>query len=187
MIVVKKKMKKPLIIVILAAILVVFTVAAILLNTLLLADNPVEEPKQEIPVVDTEWGESIYNKYWAVAYPRTDGTHISKIMISADRRYGFVRTDLDGDPETEDPFVMSYQDANGEIYPYLPPIMEADGNFEYDDVYAKEQGDDFGTIMKLTYLLNAFGTLYFDSKMTLPDNESERAKELSAFFESFQF
>ena len=181
MIVVKKKMKKPLIIVILAAILVVFTVAAILLNTLLLADNPVEEPKQEIPVVDTEWGESIYNKYWAVAYPRTDGTHISKIMISADRRYGFVRTDLDGDPETEDPFVMSYQDADGEIYPYLPPIMEADGNFEYDDVYAKEQGDDFGTIMKLTYLLNAFGTLYFDSKMTLPDNESERAKELSAF------
>ncbi len=174
MIVVKKKMKKPLIVVILAAILAVFTVAAILLDTFLLIDPPDNTTKKDPPVVDTSIGESTYLNS-AVAYPRTDEAHISSLFISGDNRYGFKREEDDG------PFIFSYQAADGKIYRYDPPIHNADPNFEYEDVYATEQGDGYGTIKKLTYLTTAFGTLYFDEKMEISKDEDERKKELNAF------
>ena len=180
MIVVKKKIKKPLLIAILAAVLAVVTVAAILLDTLLLVDIPEESEKAEPPTVDTSIGESIYLNS-AIAYPRADEEHISSIYIKGERWYGFSRQDIDGDPETADPLVFSYQGDDGEWYKYLPNIMNADGNFEYNDVYALEQNDGYGTIMKLTYLTTAIGTLYFDEKMPLSDNNTEKKKELSAF------
>lgn len=181
MIVVKKKIKKPLLIVILAAVLAVLTVAAILLDTLLLIEAESETPKTEPPSVDTSIGESIYLGS-AIAYPRAEESHISSIYIKGDNWYGFSRMDIDGDASTTNPFVLSYQGEDGEIHPYLPSIMNADGNFEYNDVYALEQNDGYGTIMKLTYLTTAIGTLYFDNKIDLSNKtDDEKAKELSAF------
>lgn len=174
MIVVKKKMKKPLIIVILAAVLAVLTVAAILLDTFLLIDPPDENTKKDPPVVDTSIGESIHLNS-AVAYQKTDEAHISSIFISGDNRYGFKREEKDG------PFIFSYQAADGKIYRYDPPIHNEDPSFDYEDVYANEQNDGYGTIKKLTYLTSAFGTLYFSDKMILSDDEAERKKELNAF------
>ena len=174
MIVVKKKMKKPLIIVILAAVLAVLTVAAILLDNLLLVDTTGESSQKEPPVVDTSIGESIYLNS-AVAYPRTDESHITSIFIAGKNRYALARKTKDG------PLVLSYQDKDGTIYDYDPPIAGEDSEFEYEDIYATEQNDQFGTIRKITYLTTAFGALYFDEKMALATDEKERKKELSAF------
>lgn len=180
MIVVKKKMKRPLIIAILAAVLATLTAAAILLNTLLLVDTSDETPKVEPPVVDKELGEDVYLNS-AVAYPRVEESHIISMLIGGERDYGFVRDDIDNNPETVNPFVFYYYDDEGERHWYRPNIMYEDGGFEYEDLYALEKDDGYGTIRKLTYLTTAFGALYFDSRLDLSDDPAERSKELSAF------
>lgn len=180
MIVVKKKMKRPLIIVILAAILAVLTAAAILLDTFLLVDKPEDTNPPQPPVVDKDIGEDVYLNS-GVAYSRVEESHITSIVISSSRKYGFTRRDIDNDPATVDPFVFNYVDNDGNLQWYLPNIMYEDGGFEYDDLYALEQNDGYGTIRKLTYLTTAFGTLYFDNRIELPSDEAERKRELSAF------
>ena len=180
MIVVKKKPKRSLIIVILAAILAVLTALAIILDTVLLIDTPDEGTSVVPPVVDKTIGEDIYLSS-AIAYARADEAHINSIRIYGKGEYGFDRMDIDKDPSTESPFVFNYRDKNGNLQVYLPDIMYEDGGFEYNDLYALEQNDGYGTIMKLTYLTTAFGTLYFDSRLDLSENEAERKKELSAF------
>lgn len=182
MIVVKKKMKRPLLIAILAAVLAVLTAAAILLDVFLIADNSDDTPKVEPPVVDKDAGEDIYNNL-KVAYPRVEESHIVSMLIGGDRDYGITREyDIDNDQEImNNPFVFYYYDDDGERHWYLPNIMHEDGGFEYDDLYAMEQNDGYGTIKKLTYLTSAFGALYFDTRMDIPTDEEARKKELSAF------
>lgn len=181
MIVVKKKMKKPLIIVILAACLAVLIGAAILINTLIAAQNSNSgstDGGTKLPEIIPEIGEVISSKK-AVAYTPVSEQQIKFISVVGEYDYSFYRPDSEG--EKKNSFILSYRDDEGNIQTYYPLISMEDPTFSYEDMFAFEQNDNYGTIYKLTYLCSAIGTPYFDERIKVDDDEEKRNEELRAF------
>lgn len=178
MIVVKKKMKKPLLLAILAATLVLLVGIALIVNAIVSKKsgegNNVKPPVE----VDTSIGESVYANS-AVAYPRVERADIEYIAITGtdSKEFGFVKDD-----EWKE-LVMYYAEENDKINVYLPSIlyMSLSGIDKYSQLYAVEQNDNYGTIPKLTYLCNAIGTAYFNSKIELSSDLATRERELEAY------
>lgn len=127
-------------------------------------DTPVKTPPEIIE------GESTYLNS-AIAYPRVSESSIQYILVK-NRHGSFDLTK----PDPTGAFWLRYDDGSNDhkMILYTPPITGAEGDFDYETLYAKETGDGYGSIYMLTYLSVALGTPYFNERIPLPDNKAER-------------
>ena len=124
-------------------------------------------------VLDIREGESSYLNS-PIAYPRVSEAEILFIEIdSKGERYGVSRY-----PDDDGSFLFHYyEDGKKEAIPYVPPIVNAEGKFDYESLYAIETGDGFGKIYYLTYLCSALGTPFFSERIDLPSADTPEGKE----------
>ena len=202
--VIAKKKNKPLILAILAGALAVLIAAAIVISAFAnQADDGDELPPVEIIEEIGEWKFADS----AIAYPYIDEPKFLMIRIEgADGEYALMRPesgtvttttiakdkyekeiyDKDGKPVYErvnqEAFLLYYKDANGEMQVYYPAIADTDPSFEYEDVYAVEENDSFGSIYKIIYLTTALGTTYFDQRIDLTKMDvNQKHEELAKY------
>ena len=117
-------------------------------------------------------GESTYlNRL--VAYPMIEEGEITYIEIkNKTGNFGLSRY-----PDDRGSFLFHYYiDGKEGAIPYTPPIVNAEGNFEYESLYAVETGDGYGMIYYLTYLCSALGTPYFTERIPLPKADTDEGK-----------
>lgn len=134
-------------------------------------ENPTEKPE----ILD---GEALYLNT-PVAYPRVEEGKIQYIIVRNESgTFDFTRPSEDGS------FWLSYDNGEGisNSVVYEPPILSAEGGFDYESLYALEYGDGYGKIYLLTYLCTAIGTPYFEERIVLPtadDEESQKERALT--------
>ena len=121
---------------------------------------------------ETMEGESTYlNRL--VAYPMIEEGQITYIEIkNKTGNFGLSRY-----PDDRGSFLFHYYvDGKEGAIPYTPPIVNAEGDFDYESLYAVETGDGYGMIYYLTYLCSAIGTPYFTERIPLPKADTEEGK-----------
>ncbi len=130
------------------------------------------------PDVREDLGEALYLNS-AIAYPQLEENEILYVYVTNKTgSYDFARW-----PDNNGIFWLGYTDPDGneEMIQYIPPILDAEGDYDYEDLYAKEENDGYGTIYKLSYLCSALGTPYFSTRIELPtgtDPESLAKKQV---------
>ena len=156
---------------------IVITVLCVLLAALLVTYfiisriNP-KTPEAEKPNVITEIGEVAYGSSM-LTYERVEEHEIQSIRVAYRNDNNELRTydlfRINGD------FVLSYNNGGEtEFVDYLPPIVDAEGGFDFESLYAMEQNDGYGMIYMLTYLCNAVGTTYFHERIPIPEDEDQK-------------
>lgn len=123
-------------------------------------------------VLDVREGEGVYLNT-PIAYPRITESEILFMEISGGgEKYGVSRY-----PNDDGGFIFHYYvDGQKESIPYMPPIMTAEGSFNYESLYAIENSDGFGQIYYLTYLCSALGTPFFSERIDLPKDDTPEGK-----------
>ena len=114
-------------------------------------------------------GESTYLNQ-LVAYPMIEEGEITYVEIkNKTGNFGLSRY-----PDDRGSFLFHYYvDGKEGAIPYTPPIMNAEGDFDYESLYAVETGDGYGMIYYLTYLCSALGAPYFTERIPLPKADTE--------------
>lgn len=117
-------------------------------------------------------GEAIYLNQ-LVAYPMIEEGEITYIEIkNKTGNFGLSRY-----PDDRGSFLFHYYvDGKEGAIPYTPPIMNAEGDFDYESLYAVETGDGYGMIYYLTYLCSALGAPYFSERIELPKDDTDEGK-----------
>ena len=105
-----------------------------------------------------------------VAYPTIEEAQITFIEIeNKNGRFGVSRY-----PNDLGNFLFHYYvDGEEGAIPYTPPIISAEGEYNYEKLYAIETGDGYGRIYYLTYLCSALGTPYVTERIELPPTDTE--------------
>ena len=170
-----------------AAILAVLVAAAsVLLVYFLNTEDTGSTVKEKPEIID---GEAYYRNY-AIAYPQVLEKDITRVTVSNvdedgnRREYMIIRADVDSNGElvvsSDTDFKFSYVE-NGEAKLYYPSILALESDFKYSDLYAKETGDGYGTINKITYLLSGLEIPYFGERIKLSADAKERAQQLRIY------
>ena len=109
-------------------------------------------------------GESVYLNQ-LVAYPTVEEGQITFMQIkNSYGTFGVSRY-----PDDLGNFLFHYYiDGKEGAIPYNPPIVNAEGEYNYESLYAVESGDGYGMIYYLTYLCVAVGSPYFTERIELP-------------------
>jgi hypothetical protein len=91
-------------------------------------------------------GESTYLNQ-LVAYPMIEEGEITYVEVkNKTGNFGLSRY-----PDDRGSFLFHYYvDGKEGAIPYTPPIMNAEGDFDYESLYAVETGDGYGMIYYLT-------------------------------------
>ncbi len=156
----------------------VLLLAAYFIITAIAASLNSNDSTKNPPDVREELGEAIYLNS-AIAYPQLEESEILHIYVdNKNGSYDLIRMN-DGNG----PFWLLYTDPTGkeELIPYTPPILDAENSMSYEELYALEKNDGYGTIYKLSYLCSALGTPYFNTRIDLPtgtDAESLAKKQV---------
>ncbi len=165
----KFKLQKNHITLIVLSLVLVLLIAGYLIVDAVIAALPDEKEK---PTYDLEEGESLFAGV-PVAYPRVEEKQMTYIYID-NHEATFDLTRMGSE------FVLGFGDLDGDKIPdsYLPPIVGAEGDFEYSTLYAVKMGADGSTAegYLLTYLISGIGTLYFDERISLPSNSEENGE-----------
>ena len=164
--------KKLLLIIISAALLVSAVLCAVLIPILNSQDDPTPSNPPEIMP-----GEAIYLNT-TVAYPMVNQANITYILVENENgTFDMTRPDAAG------AFWFSYDLGGGaqNTVLYAPPIMETEGEFNYESLYAIEGNDGYGQIYKLSYLCSAIGTPYFSERIELSADGAERQLQLKEY------
>lgn len=173
--------KNTLTIIILASVLAVLITASVLVPIIVSALKKPQE--SEYPEIREDLGEALYINT-PVAYPRLEEAEILSILVKNENG----TFDLTRWPDDNGVFWMGYEDTSGnkEMLQYIPPIVDAEGDFDYESLYALELGDGYGTMYMLSYLCSAIGTPYFTERIDLPtgtdaDSVDRREKLLKEY------
>ncbi len=159
----KSKLSAAKIATILAAVLVVAVAASLIIYFAAKDGGPADEKEPPTPLE----GEAVHYNY-LIAYPTMEEKDIQYISVENDNgSFGMLRPEKDGS------FTLFYRDESGKVHEFRPPVSEIDDNFEYDDLFAIEQGDGFNRIPKLTYLCMALQLPYFEERIALIPEERE--------------
>ena len=104
-----------------------------------------------------------------VAYPAISESEITFIEVkNPSGTFGVSRY-----PDENGSFLFHYYvDGKEGAIPYTPPICNAEGNFDYESLYAVETEDGYGMIYYLTYLCAALGAPYFTERIALPSEDT---------------
>ena len=174
MIHVKKKLNKNLLAAIVCAsvfavLLIAYIIFRVVINSLPEDPNSSSQRPEIMP------GESYYlNK--PIALPEIKERDIQFLTVRSHKgSFSMSRPDEDGS------FIFYYKDSAGNDQVYFPNICVEENNFDYRNLYAIEQNDGFGRIYKLTYLCSALGSLYFNERIILSSDTSERALQLAQY------
>ena len=114
-----------------------------------------------------------------VAYPSIEEAQITFIEVKNPKgKFGLSRY-----PDDKGSFIFHYYvDGQEGAVTYTPPICGAEGDFDYESLYAVETGDGYGQIYYLTYLCVAIGTPYFTERIDLPkDDDAKREAMLRSY------
>ena len=157
------------------ALIILVAIFALLLGSYFIIDYILNKPVPKDPAQKPEIleGEDIYLNV-PVAYPRLEDGQFQYIIVRNENgTFDLTR------PSEKGVFWLSYDDGKGieNSVMYEPPILSAEGNFDYQQLYAVETGDGYGRIPLLTYLCTAIGTTYFDERIPLPTGEDEESKK----------
>ena len=128
------------------------------------------------PALTPMEGESLYLNQ-LVAYPTVQEGEITFIQIKNDYgTFGVSRY-----PNDLGNFLFHYYiDGQEGAIPYTPPIISAEGEYNYESLYAVESGDGYGMIYYLTYLCSAIGTPYVTERIELPKGGEDATAEEKA-------
>ncbi len=172
-----------------ALTLVLLIVAYIVINAILPGLLPGEEESQTDPP-EIIAGEAIYGNR-ATIYPYLSPEEI--LAVQVDKYLKDEESDetvkdsymmskpKDDEGKRSDFFIFSYQDPKTEEKKvYYPDILYEDANFKYTDLYAVEKSNSLG-VRKIDYLCAAIGALYFDERITLPVDPTEKAQSLNRY------
>lgn len=164
----RKKQTK--LIIILASVLLLLVISAIV--TKVIIDNIEDEPvKPEPPEILADIGEGLLNGYYPLAYPQIKTEDMTYIEVKTpDGKYGLVRDDANGEL-----YIMHTPVGSDELQVYLPPIVDEEGHFDYSSLFATAEGDSYG-ITNVYYLCSVIGTLYFDERIPVPEDEAAKAE-----------
>ncbi len=182
----RQKKRIRLMIIFAAALVVLATLATLLLVYFLNAEETNATSVEKPEIID---GEAYYRNY-AIAYPQVEEKNITRITVrnvdedGNDREYVIVRARIENHELVYDSsadYVFSYLE-NGEVKIYEPSILALESDtFSYSDLYAKETGDGYGMINKLTYLIAALEIPYFGERIPLSTNADEKANQLRVY------
>ncbi len=171
----KKKLSRNAIVMIVLASVLLLVIAAAIIFTVIANLKAANDAKAELPDIREELGESIYINS-ALAYPRLEESEILSILVkNKEGTFDMIRY-----PDDNSSFMLGYDLGNGQNTVYLPPITNAEGEFDYESLYAVEESDGYGTMYMLSYLCSAVGTPYFRVRIDLPtgtDAESLAKKQ----------
>lgn len=166
---IKRKNRKLLILLSFLGIFVAALVAVIILNAL-----APETPPEEKPPLDIREGESSYAGM-TIAYPAFESEQIGYISVRNHKGSYSIAQNDDGD------FIFYYADENGNMRVYSPKIVTEDATFDYESLYAMENGDGYGVYTKLSYLCSTLQYLYFNERIELSSDAEERAEQLREY------
>ena len=129
-------------------------------------------------------GESYYAGI-PIAYPMIESTKMKSIVINkqngdSDLALSFALTRL-GAGVYGNNFVMSYTDEDGQIQTYIPDIAFADSYFDYQELFAYTNSTTTVSSPKITYITSALGALYFNDRIELSADATERAAQLNRY------
>lgn len=161
-------------IIVLSCILVALIVLAIVLSLI----KPAADGPTETVVPDIREDEWLYNNTYPLAYERILESQIQTMLISNEQgTFSMMRW-----PDEDGAFWLGYTNGEGveNMVQYIPPIVSTDSSFDYESLYAIEEGDGFGRMYVLSYLCSAVGTPYFTERIDLPvgkDEESLKRRE----------
>ena len=123
-------------------------------------------------------GESYYAGI-PIAYPMIESSKMKNIIINKQKgddelTLSFALTRL-GASVYGNNFVMSYTDENGEKQSYIPDIAFADSYFDYQELFAYTNTTNTASSPKITYITSALDALYFNDRIELSSDATERA------------
>lgn len=162
----KRLDKKTLVVIIMTAVLVllissIFIVKAII-DKVTAPDTPTYTPPEIIE------GEAILNDFYVLAYPQLQSTDIRTVTIKTESgEYGLMRPESGGDF-----YILYTPEGSDEMQIYYPPIVEAEGSFDYSSLFSTD-GNTYG-MTNVYYLCSVLGTMYFDQRIELPADTAER-------------
>lgn len=163
--------------IILSSVFVLLLAASIVLSVIYAKLN--EEEPATPPDIRTELGEALYAGS-PIVYDRIEEANISYLIVKNEKG----SFDLARWPDENGVFWLSYTDPDGgveKMIPYLPPIVDAEGDFDYESLYAIENSDGYGKVYMLSYLCSAIGTPYFTERIDLPEDSETRARLLKEY------
>lgn len=154
---------------------IVFAAILLLLVGLYIIVNSIETDSSASSEPPELWeGESLYLNV-PLAYPAVSESRIQSILVQeGDQMFDLTRRDKNGS------FWLGYGDRSAGLegmIQYIPPIVGAEGGFDYESLYAIEENDGYGRIYLLTYLCVAVGTNGFDYRIPLPTGEDEKSQK----------
>lgn len=153
-------------------LIISLVLAAACLTTVLVIKKISENNKgngQTVEKPELKPGESTYLNQM-IAYPWIEEGQILFVELkNKTGNFGLSRY-----PDDQGSFLFHYYvDGKEGAIPYTPPIVGAEGEFDYEDLYAVETGDGYGMIYYLTYLCSAIGAPYFTERIELPSTDTE--------------
>lgn len=155
--------KKHITLIVLSLILALLIASYFIIDAVIAAIPETTEP----PSYELMEGESVYAGV-PVAYPRVSEAQMTYIYIN-NKNATFDLTKLDGE------FILGFSSGKEMPESYMPPIVSAEGDFDYSTLYAVKMSAD-GTSAEgylLTYLISGIGTMYFNERILLPEKGGE--------------
>ena len=109
-----------------------------------------------------------------ITYPQLEETDITYLLIK--NEHGTF--DMTRWPDATGAMWIGYDNGDGvlNMHEYIPPIVATENEFDYESLYAVENNDGYGRIYKLTYLMVALGTTYFEERIELPEPTTPELK-----------
>ena len=169
--------------IIMAAVLALLIGAYFIISAI--ADSKTPDEPEKTPPPQILDGEALYLNQ-AVAYPRLEEGQILSILVS--NKEGTF--DMTRWPDEKGCFWLGYDAGDGveHMVQYIPPIVDAEGDFNYEDLYAIEMGDGYSRVYMLTYLCSALTTPYFTERIPVPKGDDPQSvKERSIILEEYGF
>ncbi len=164
----KRLSKKQVLLIVTLSLVVTLSILTAVLTSVGLGATDDPPPAEPPEILD---GEAIYLNM-AIAYPQISEKQIQYILVKNQTgSFDLTRPDALG------AFWLGYDVGHGtdNMMLYAPPIVEAEGDFDYQTLYATVSDGGFGSIYMLTYLCTAIGTPYFSERIPLPENPADRA------------
>lgn len=124
---------------------------------------------EQLPEIRDEYDEVLYLNM-PMAYSRVEESEILSILVrNKNGTFDLTR------PTDNSEFWLSYTSSDGtieELIEYRPPILSAENGASYEELYAMELNDGYGTIYMLSYLCSAVGTPYFTERIEFSQDKN---------------
>ena len=176
----KRLGKKHIAIIITAALLALLIAAYAIINAILPTLTPDEQSGEQTNPPEVLSGEAVYGNM-GVVYPYVNPGSIVSIHVVSHEDEFMMSKPKDSEGNRLSYFIFSYKDPlDGIVKAYLPSIVDEDADFDYTDLYAIEQSNTLG-VYKIEYLQAAIAALYFDNRIVLSADATEKEKQLNRY------